>query len=120
MAGFALRHDAQSSDTGVFIECDDKTQLIAEESMAAMIASAKGADTHDVLALLANKSMLESTQTFGDCNVGSSLLHSAPFLSRALSYMHQHHLPFKQIDFWVPSFITHSSNGQMENYSTHQ
>jgi flagellar hook-basal body complex protein FliE len=116
MTGFALRHDAQNSDAGVFIEHADENQLAAEESAAAMILGAEGADTQDVLALLADKSMLESTKpSGGDCNVGSSLLHSAPFLSRALSYMHRHHVPFEHIDLWVPSFVTHSNNGQIDN-----
>ncbi|KAI2513965.1 hypothetical protein MHU86_349 [Fragilaria crotonensis] len=120
MMGFALRHDAKNSDNGVFIEHADDDQQAAEESAAAMILGADGADADDVLALLSDKSMLESTKPSSTGNEfagGSSLLHSAPFLSRALSYMHRHHVPFEHIDLWVPSFVPNTPDGETDGAS---
>jgi hypothetical protein len=120
MMGFALRHDTKNSDNGVFIELADDDQQAAEESAAAMILGADGADADDVLALLSDKSMLESTKPSSTGNEfagGSSLLHSAPFLSRALSYMHRHHVPFEHIDIWVPSFVPNTPEGDSDGAS---
>jgi hypothetical protein len=40
-----------------------------------------------------------------DVNGKSSLLHSAPFLSKAISYLQRHMVPFEHMDLWVPSFV---------------
>lgn len=119
MMGFALRHDAKNSDIGVFIEHADDALQAAEESAAAFVLGAEGADADDVLALLADKSMLESSKPSGSSGefAGSSLLHSAPFLSRALSYMQRHHVPFEHIDLWVPSFVPSSGAESAEGTS---
>jgi hypothetical protein len=121
MMGVALRHDSKYSDTGVFIEHVDDDQQAAEESAAAMVLGAGGADAEDVLALLADKSMLESTKPSGgggNFTGSSSLLHSAPFLSRALSYMRRHHVPFEHIDVWVPSFVPNSGEDNTDSSSS--
>lgn len=48
-----------------------------------------------------------------DCNlIGKSLLHSSPFLAKAMSFMKRHHLPFEHMDVWAP---THSLSENSED-----
>jgi hypothetical protein len=113
MMGFALRADTKNPDVGVFIEHVDDDKQAADESAAAAVLGAGGADAEDVLALLSDVSMHESTKPSGALNdfAGkSSLLHSAPFLSKAMAYMQRHNVPFEHIDLWVPSFVPNAAN----------
>jgi len=50
-----------------------------------------------------------------DVNGKSSLLHSAPFLSKAIAYLQRHMVPFEHIDIWVPSFVSGSNDDEQRN-----
>ena len=111
MMGFALRRDMKNPEDGVFIENTDDDKQAAEEEAAAAILGADGTDAEDMLALLNDKSLFESAKSSGipdDFAGKSSLLHSAPFLSKAIVYMQRHNIPFEHVDLWVPSFVPSS------------
>ena len=106
MMGFALRTDAKNPDQGVFIEKTDAEKQAADESAAAAVLGADCSDTEEFLTILAEKSVIDSKNSPGTDTTGkSSLLHSAPFLSKAISYMQRHNIPFEHVDLWVPSFV---------------
>jgi len=104
MMGFALRTDAKNPDQGVFIERTDSEREAADESAVASALGADVSDSEEMLSLLIGKSVKEGKAGI-DTTGRSSLLHSAPFLSKAISYMQRHHVMFEHIDLWVPSFV---------------
>mmetsp|Transcript_5226 Transcript_5226/g.7563 ORF Transcript_5226/g.7563 Transcript_5226/m.7563 type:complete len:474 (+) Transcript_5226:1-1422(+) len=101
--GFALRTDTKNPDQGVFIE---KPQLESQDSIAHVLNSDDPEHAEEMLSLLAEKSGLDSKGTPG-ANAGSksSMLTSAPFLSKVIMYLERHNVPFEHVDLWVPSFI---------------
>ena len=101
MMGFALRTDTKNPDQGVFIEKTEAERMVADVQGGAN--GFEGADTEEMLALLADKSV--DAKGVIDTNGKSSLLHSAPFLSKAIAYMRRHNVPFEHVDLWVPSFV---------------
>jgi hypothetical protein len=98
MMGFALRTDAKNPDQGVFIERTEADDRVAEGADG--LDEANFSEHHSMLQALAK----EATQS-ADINGKSSLLHSAPFLSKVMAYMRRHNVPFEHVDLWVPSFI---------------
>jgi len=98
MMGIALRTDCRNPDNGVFIE------RTASESRVAENAALDGPDTDhtEMLQMLTEES---KHGTHADINGKSSLLHSAPFLAKAILYLQRHGVPFEHIDLWVPSFV---------------
>ena len=112
MMGFALRTDTKNPDQGVFIEKSDADCFVPDEAGAGI--NMENVDTEEMLALLADRNM-ESTDLI-DTNGKSSLLHSAPFLSKAIAYMQRHNVPFEHVDLWVPSFVpSGDGTGDMGN-----
>jgi hypothetical protein len=102
MMGVALRTDAQNPDSGVFIERTNGDHL----------ASGGGADQDmedELLAIFADDKAQNSAI---ELNGKSSLLHSAPFLSKAVAYLQRHSVPFEHMDLWVPSFVGGSQDEQ--------
>jgi hypothetical protein len=97
MMGVALRTDSQNPDDGVFIE---KTEA---EARAAGSTYTSERDVEDeMLSILAeDKAAAQAI----DLNGKSSLLHSAPFLSKTTSYLQRLGIPFEHVDLWVPSFV---------------
>jgi hypothetical protein len=102
MMGVALRADSQNPESGIFIE---KTE---SETRAA--ASGEPDIDQDLLDMLSND---KNPPPLGDLNGRSSLLHSAPFLSKAMGYLQRHSIPFEHVDLWVPSFVP-SAGGEAE------
>lgn len=98
MMGFALRTDAKNPDQGVFIERTEADDRVAEGTNG--LDETNVADHHSMLQALAKEAGRSA-----DINGKSSLLHSAPFLSKVLAYMQRHNVPFEHVDLWVPSFI---------------
>lgn len=98
MMGFALRTDAKNPDHGVFIERTEADDRVAEGTDG--LDDSNISDHHSMLQALAREARLSS-----DINGKSSLLHSAPFLSKVMHYMQRHNVPFEHVDLWVPSFI---------------
>lgn len=119
MMGFALRTDLKNPDSGVFIEKVDEERLAADEAAAAeVLGVAGGAKSADIMSVLTDRSMLECTKPNSseiDLAGKSSLLHSAPFLSKTIAYMQRHNVPFEHVDLWVPSFV--SGPGSAESNS---
>ena len=96
MMGRALRTDTQNPDAGVFIERAQREATgdqDLEDELLAILAEDKSPNAIDV-------------------NGKSSLLHSAPFLSKAISYLQRHMVPFEHMDLWVPSFVNGSVDDQ--------
>mmetsp|Transcript_10465 Transcript_10465/g.23399 ORF Transcript_10465/g.23399 Transcript_10465/m.23399 type:complete len:750 (+) Transcript_10465:101-2350(+) len=105
MMGVALRTDARNPEAGVFIE---KT-----ESEARVASSPPGEDKdleHEILTLLSDE---KPNAHALELNGKSTLLHSAPFLSKVVAYVQRHHVPFEHIDLWVPSFVP-SAQGEQD------
>ena len=100
MMGFALRTDSLNPDNGVFIEKSASDQRIAKETLS--LEDDESVDHRDILQLLADES---KDSVHADMNGKSSMLHSAPFLGKAVSYLQRHGVPFEHIDLWVPSFV---------------
>jgi len=101
MMGIALRMDTQNPDSGVFIERTQGDNLLSG-----------GDDMEDeLLAILAD----DKAPSAIDVNGKSSLLHSAPFLSKAIAYLQRHMVPFEHMDLWVPSFVSGSHDEQQRN-----
>lgn len=98
MMGFALRTDAKNPDQGVFIERTEADDRVAEGADG--LDESNFSEHHYMLQALA-KEARSST----DINGKSSLLHSAPFLSKVMAHMRRHNVPFEHVDLWVPSFI---------------
>ena len=93
MMGTALRLDSRNPDSGVFIEkTEAETRVVSmnepdvEREMATVFADERAIPSFEVL---------DKT----------SLLHSAPFLAKATTYMQRHGIPFEHIDIWVPSYV---------------
>ena len=97
MMGVALRTDARNPDQGVFIE---KTEA---ETRAVAIKDDKAAE-NDLLSLIGGGDDFRDVGSL-DFSDKTSLLHSAPFLAKATSYLQRHSVPFEHLDLWVPSFV---------------
>ena len=98
MMGKALRTDTQNPDAGVFIE----------RAQGDNFGSGEQDMEDELLAILAD----DKAGNGIDVNGKSSLLHSAPFLSKAISYLQRHMVPFEHMDLWVPSFVSGSQDDQ--------
>lgn len=99
MMGFALRTDCRNPDQGVFIEKTEDEQMVAEHATGDG-DQAKEADM--MMNFLAER---KAESLAMDMNGKSSLLHSAPFLAKTVSYLQRHNVPFEHVDLWVPSFV---------------
>jgi hypothetical protein len=98
MMGRALRTDTLNPDAGVFIERAHRDGLGGGDQ-----------DIEDeLLAILAE----DKPPSGVDVNGKSSLLHSAPFLAKAISYLQRHMVPFEHMDLWVPSFVNGATDDQ--------
>lgn len=105
MMGIALRTDLRNPDQGVYIEKQ-------EESARGNGALDGGDDEKDVEDEMLNM-LAQDSGTLPlamDMNGKSSLLHSAPFLAKAMAYMHRHNVPFEHVDLWVPSFVPNEND----------
>lgn len=100
MMGFALRTDSRNPDHGVFIEKTEDEQIVAEHA-----ASPDGDTSKDADMILNFLTERKADSLAMDMNGKSSLLHSAPFLAKAISYLQRHNVPFEHVDIWVPSFV---------------
>lgn len=100
MMGFALRTDCKNPDQGVFIEKSESDERVTEGSFG--LDCANVADQRDMLQMLAEEAKHGVNP---EINGKSSLLHSAPFLSKTVAYLHRHNVPFEHVDLWVPSFV---------------
>jgi hypothetical protein len=100
MMGFALRTDSQNPDHGVFIEKSESDQRLAAETLG--LEDDQYDDHREILQLLAEES---KDFAHADMNGKSSMLHSAPFLAKVVSYLERHGVPFEHADLWVPSFV---------------
>jgi hypothetical protein len=99
MMGFALRTDCRNPDQGVFIEKTEDEQIVAEHSSP---DGDQGPES-DIMMNFLSERKAESLAM--DMNGKSSLLHSAPFLAKTVSYLQRHNVPFEHVDLWVPSFV---------------
>ena len=104
MMGVALRTDARNPDSGVFIE-----KTVAEERAALTNTESDDREMDEILAFLNEE---KSNNNSVDLNGKSSLLHSAPFLSKAIAYIQRHNVPFEHVDLWVPSFVPSGNSDQ--------
>ncbi|VEU37489.1 unnamed protein product [Pseudo-nitzschia multistriata] len=105
MMGFALRTDSMNPCNGVIIEKTPSDQRIAlgTHGIENDIDEQK-----EILQLLTEEANQIGTT---DINGKSSLLHSAPFLAKAVVYLKRHDVPFEHVELWVPSFVP-QANGQ--------
>jgi len=122
MMGNALRTDMMNPERGVFIERSEMDKLAAEQQAEAarvLGGSADNADTEEALLSLLSDNYLpsEAEVEIGamDGNEKSSLTQSAPFLSKVVSYIERHHVPFEHVDLWVPSFVPSNSDGSEDS-----
>ena len=100
MMGFALRTDSRNPDHGVFIEKTEDEQIVAEHA-----ASPDGDTNKDADMILNFLTERKADSLAMDMNGKSSLLHSAPFLAKTITYLQRHNVPFEHVDLWVPSFV---------------
>jgi hypothetical protein len=101
MMGVALKTDVMNLEHGVFIERTD-----AEVRAAAMGTTNAEATEEEIEEELLNMLADDKTSMPSlDFNGKSSLLHSAPFLSKVTTYVQRHGVPFEHVDVWVPSFV---------------
>jgi hypothetical protein len=99
MMGFALRTDCRNPDQGVFIEKSNSDARVSEHPDG---LEDDFDEQQEILNLLAEEAKQVGST---DINGKSSLLHSAPFLSKTMAYMQRHNVPFEHVDIWVPSFV---------------
>jgi hypothetical protein len=99
MMGFALRTDCRNPDHGVFIEKTEEEQMVAEHS------GGDGNDGDETEMIMSFLSERKGESLAMDMNGKSSLLHSAPFLAKTITYIQRHNVPFEHVDLWVPSFV---------------
>jgi hypothetical protein len=105
MMGFALRTDSMNPDNGVIIEKSASDRRIAEGTSG---LENDFDEQKEILQLLTE----EATQIGStDINGKSSLLHSAPFLAKAVAHLKRHDVPFEHIELWVPSFVPQANGG---------
>lgn len=100
MMGVALKTDADSLVEGIFIE---RTSAEAKAMSSNVNDQAEYED--EILNLLADG----KTDPVADGK--SSMLHAAPFLNKAVSYLKRHNVPFEHIDLWVPSYVSNEDLG---------
>jgi hypothetical protein len=117
MMGNALMADMMNPEQGVFIEQSEMDKLVAEtqaEAARVLGGSAENADTEQALFSLLSDHFLptesEVEMATPGCNETSSLTQSAPFLSKVVSYIERHQVPFEHVDLWVPSFVPTGSD----------
>lgn len=118
MMGIALRADARNPEHGVFIEKPDVDALAPEEAQAAKVLGTwEGAEAEDLVLMLSDSRFISSGagELHDDPGIiessdAGALDQSAPFLSKIISYMQRHNVPFEHVDLWVPSFVP--SNAQ--------
>jgi hypothetical protein len=110
MMGYALTQDAKNPDQGVFI---DQTGLELSEGHSDPLMNMERdpssfvLETEEMLSLLSDAPMFSLSNdhhNIGGKN-GKCSSSSSPFLTRVVSYMQRHHVPFEHIDAWVPSFV---------------
>ena len=106
MMGFALRLDGMNPESGVFIE---KTDIERNNEDPSLGPDSLETTEEDLLSFFAEKSSSEEKQKHSPGSADSAgkngVLHSAPFLSKAIAYMQRHNVPFEHVDIWVPSFV---------------
>jgi len=100
MMGFALRTDSMNPDSGVIIEKTASDQRLA---LGTTGIENDLDEQKEILQLLTE----EANQVgAADINGKSSLLHSAPFLAKTVTYLKRHDVPFEHVEIWVPSFVS--------------
>jgi hypothetical protein len=114
MMGYALTQDAKNPDQGVFI---DQTGVELSEGPSSSDPlvnmerdpSSYVLETEEMLSLLSDAPMFSLSTDHQNTHVGGKngkcSSSSSPFLTRVVSYMQRHHVPFEHIDAWVPSFV---------------
>jgi hypothetical protein len=128
MMGYALSHDSQSAEAGVYIDktVEESTRAHNNEPIKPFgnpNVAFNTTETEEVLALLndeeagtnsINPSMftdLEESVAISETIGKSSTLHSSPFLVKVMDYIKRHNVPFEHVDIWVPNF---HGNGNSE------
>lgn len=105
MMGFALRTDSMNPDNGVIIEKTPSDQRIA---LGTTGIENDLDEQKEILQLLTEEANQIGTT---DINGKSSLLHSAPFLAKTVTYLKRHDVPFEHVELWVPSFVPQANGG---------
>lgn len=119
MMGYALSQDCQSTEFGVFIEKSPAEIVSADNNEPIKPFSSSDValncfETQEMLALLegddafalsfAPTSSVEEVVPDIDTVGKSGILHNSPFLTKILSYIKRHNVPFEHVDVWVPNF----------------
>jgi hypothetical protein len=97
MMGVALKTDCQNTEIGVFIE---KTEA---ENRATRLMSDSSSVDEEILSMLQDERVASAAAL--DFNGKSNFLHSAPFLTKVITHLQRHNVPFEHVDLWVPSFV---------------
>ena len=128
MMGYALCKDSLAAEAGVFIERSDDeiTSAFNSEPLRPFAGDVafNPSETEEMLSLLnddtgfspekLDHSLLPGSEEENAANfesVGkSSILHSSPFLSKVISYIKRHNVPFEHVDVWVPNLQGNSNS----------
>eukprot|EP00551_Chaetoceros_affinis_P011070 CAMPEP_0203664212 /NCGR_PEP_ID=MMETSP0090-20130426/1667_1 /ASSEMBLY_ACC=CAM_ASM_001088 /TAXON_ID=426623 /ORGANISM="Chaetoceros affinis, Strain CCMP159" /LENGTH=781 /DNA_ID=CAMNT_0050527375 /DNA_START=22 /DNA_END=2367 /DNA_ORIENTATION=+ len=126
MMGYALCQDSQFAEAGVFIERSEDELVSAHNNEPLKPFSSSDlafhpTETEEMLALLNDDFGQEKIDpslfpvpeenAINFESVGkSSILHSSPFLSKVMSYIKRHNVPFEHVDVWVPNYQGNSKS----------
>lgn len=113
MMGYALSHDSQGTEAGVYIDAGEICNNEAIKPFSHSDLSFNPVETAEMLALLEGDLALQDSSFHNllddsvhdiDSVGKSSVLHRSPFLTKILSYMKRYNVPFEHADIWVPSY----------------
>ena len=117
MTGYALNHDSQNADAGVYIE-KTEAELQAAQTFEPLLlnhgAGVPASENEDSPCVLYDDVGCEYPDSLGgltpeqlsvELNGKTSMLHASPFMSRIMAYVKRHKVPFEHVDVWVPSFV---------------
>lgn len=101
--GYALNQDSSNPQNGVFIEGNSSSSC--EPTLASDIDTSQPAVELETSRLSSNfNSSLGRKQQMSP-TAPPARTCSSPFITRVLSYLQRHRLPFEHADAWVPSFV---------------
>lgn len=124
MMGYALCQDSQFAEAGVFIERSDSEIAAAQNNepikpFGTSDVAFNSLETEEMLAFLNDENFatslnaehghpasLEDNAASFEAVGKSCILHNSPFLTKVMSYIKRHNVPFEHVDVWVPNFQT--------------
>jgi len=110
MMGYALKHDMEHSDPGIFIEGAHNTPPLAPK--------AANPETDDIMSFIMDHSIFPDNSDERTSSASSHNKKTSPFLSKVMDLLNTMNIPFDHADVWAPTLIQ-NDNSQAFGKNTH-